>query len=103
MASANELEKFRTNSPYLASFEALMRSRHSGLAMARISSSVLSMIFTDFRTAAMLLLIHQVVAGRFFHRVFARLRIAARNRQHVPVGVVHLHGVPAVVVARPAR
>src|SRR5690606_27329366 len=46
MARARELEKFFANSPYLPSLEALTRSRHRRLAVARISSSVFSMMFT---------------------------------------------------------
>src|SRR5262245_42710997 len=92
MASAMELEKFLANSPYLPSFEALTRSRHSGLAMDRISSSFFSVMFIP----------DEVIAGRLLHGVLAGHRIAARNRQNVPVGVVHLHGVAAVVVTRPA-
>src|SRR6185503_2670973 len=92
MASAMALEKFFANSPYLPSFEALTRSRQSGLAIARISASVFSVMF----------ILHQVIARRLLHGVLAGLRIAARNRQHVPVRVVHLHGVAPVVVARPA-
>src|SRR5688572_30732612 len=109
MASAMAREKLRANSPYLPSFEDLTRSRHSGLAMARISSSVFSVMFTEeigfmgIATPGMLVLVpDQVIARRLLHGVFACLRIAARNRQHVPVRVVHLHGVAAVVVAGPA-
>src|SRR5262245_57806977 len=102
MVRAMALEKCFENSPYLPSFEALTRSRHSGLARARISSSVFSMMFTEDSTAAMLFLVHEVIAGRLLHRVLARLRIAAGNREHVPVRVIHLHGVAAVVVAGPA-
>src|SRR5688572_17694370 len=46
---------------------------------------------------------HQVITRRLLHRVLAALRIAARNGQHVPVRVVHLHRIAPVVVARPAR
>src|SRR3990172_66069 len=46
MASAMELEKFLTNSPYLPSFEYLTRSRHRGSAIDFISSSVFSIMFT---------------------------------------------------------
>jgi hypothetical protein len=46
MASASELEKFLTKSPYLPSFECLTSSRQKGSAMARISGSVFSMMFT---------------------------------------------------------
>src|SRR5688500_168448 len=92
MASAIALEKLRANSPYLPSFEDLTRSRHSGFAMARISSSVFSVMFIP----------DEVIARRLLHGVFTGVRIAARNREHVPVRVVHLHGVAAVVVARPA-
>src|SRR5688572_25486496 len=108
MASARELEKFFTNSPYLPSFEYFTRSRHSGLAMARISSSVFPVMFTEesgfkgIATSDMLLLVpDQVIAGRLLHGVFAGDRIATRHGQHVPVGVVYLHGVAPVVVARP--
>src|SRR3954469_16462510 len=45
MARAMEFEKFLTNSPYFPSFEFLTSSRHRGLAMTKISSSVLSMMF----------------------------------------------------------
>src|SRR5512134_3378664 len=121
MASARELEKFLTNSPYLPSFECLMRSRHRGKAMARISASVFSMMFARasprggesgfaglktydmLASSALLVFPDQVIAGRLLHGVFTGLRVAARNRQHVPVCVVHLHGVAPVVVARPAR
>src|SRR5215204_2623174 len=92
MASAMALEKLRANSPYLPSFEDLTRSRHSGAAMARISSSAFSVMFIP----------DQVIARRLLHGVFAAVRIAARNRQHVPVCIVHLHGVAPVVVTRPA-
>src|SRR4026207_1664971 len=92
MASAMALEKFRANFPSLPSVEDLTRSRHSGFAMARISSSVFSVIFIP----------DEVIARRLLHGVFAALRIAARDRQHVPVRVVHLQGVPPVVVTRPA-
>src|SRR5512134_1717293 len=119
MASARELEKFLTNSPYLPSFDCLMRSRHRGRAMARISSSVLSTMlardspragesgFAGLKTydmpapSALLVFPDQVIAGRLLHGVFTGFRVAARNRQHVPVRVVHLHGVAPVVVARP--
>src|SRR5687768_15090495 len=101
MASARELEKFFTKSPYLPSFEYFTKSRHSGLAMAKISSSVFS-VMLGLATASMLLLVHQVVARRLLHGVVTGLRIPARNREHVPVRVVHLHGVAPVVVARPA-
>src|SRR5688572_26985765 len=106
MASAMALEKLRANSPYLPSLEDLTRSRHSGLAMARISSSVFSVMFTEDNSSIsdMLGLVpDQVIARRLLHGVFAGLRIAARNRQDVPVRVVHLHGIPPVVVTRPAR
>src|SRR5580765_7967281 len=114
MASAMALEKFLANSPYLPSFEDLTRSRHSGPAMARISPSVFSVMFTrasarpetgfkGIATVAMLVLVpHEVIARRLLHGVFAALRIATRNRQHVPICVVHLHGVAPVVVTRPA-
>src|SRR5687768_15280036 len=93
MASAMALEKFLAKSPYLPSFEDLTRSRHRGSAMARISASVFSMMFT---------IRNQVITGRLLHGVLAGLRIATRNGQHVPVCVVHFHGVAPVVIARPA-
>src|SRR5688572_25550777 len=52
MASAMALEKLRANSPYLPSLEDLTRSRHSGLAMARISSSVFWVMFTEENSGA---------------------------------------------------
>src|SRR5688572_9973357 len=107
IASASPFANLLTNSPYLPSLECLRRSRHKGSARARISSSVLSMMFTPgvlpSGGMAGLLFVHQVVAGRLLHGVFAGLRIAARDREHVPVLVVHLHHVAAIVVARPAR
>src|ERR1700726_3102696 len=108
MASARDLAKFLTNSPYLPSLEYLRRSRHRGSAMARISSSVLSMMFNAslmFNGGFRLWLVvrDQVIAGRLLHGVFAAFRIASRNGQHVPVLVVQLHDIAAVVVARPAR
>src|SRR5688572_17156697 len=115
MASAMALEKFLANSPYFPSFEDLIRSRHSGPAMARISSSVFSVMFTrasprveeigfiGIATPGMLVLVpDQVIARRLLHGVFTGIRIAARNRQHGPARVVHLHGVTPVVVTRPA-
>src|SRR5690349_7045187 len=93
MASAKELEKFFTKSPYLPSFEFFTRSRQSGFAMARISSSVFSVMFIP----------DEVIARRLLHGVLAGLGIAARDREHVPVGVVDLHRVAPVVIARPAR
>src|SRR5580704_18024943 len=45
---------------------------------------------------------NQMITGRLLHGVFTCLRIAAGNSQYVPVCVVDLHGVAAVVVARPA-
>src|SRR5690349_7110658 len=129
MASASGLAKFRTNSSYLPSLEHLRRSRHSGSAIARISSSVFSIMFNAsfclrrwllaplkaviamrlmlnasfWLLRWLLALLSEVIAGRFLHGVFAGFRIAARDRQHVPVLVVHLHDVPPVVVAGPAR
>src|SRR5688572_4288298 len=82
MASAMALEKLRANSPYLPSLEDLTRSRHSGFAMARISSSVFWVMFTEENssTSDMLGLVpDQVIARRL------------------------LHGVTPVVVTRPAR
>src|SRR4029079_18534356 len=52
---------------------------------------------------SLLIFRNQMITGRLFHGVLAGFRIAARNRQDVPVFVVHLHGVAAVVVARPTR
>src|SRR5688572_3157682 len=129
MASARGLAKFRTNSSYLPSLEHLRRSRHRGSAIARISSSVLSIMFSaSFRLRRWLLgplktviagrlmfnasfclprwllgLLSEVIARRFLHGVFAGFRIATRNGEHVPILVVHLHDVPSVVVTGPAR
>src|SRR5687768_4496186 len=103
MASARGLENILANSPYLPSLECLSRSRHRGSAKARISSSVLSMMFNASFCFRLVLLRDQVIAGRLLHGVFAGLRIATRDGQHVPVLVVDLHDVAAVVVARPAR
>src|SRR5687768_1130487 len=107
MASASDLANFPTNASYLPSFECLRRSRHSRSAIARISSSVFSMMFNaivfnaDF--CLRLVVVDEVIAGRLLHGVLAGFRIAARNGQHVPVLVVHLHDVSPVVVTRPAR
>lgn len=46
--------------------------------------------------------IHQVIKGRFLHRVFTSLAVTARNSQAVPVFIIQLHEVAAVVVTRPA-
>src|SRR5882757_5093625 len=102
MASASDLANFLTNSPYSPSLEYLRRSRHRGSAMARISSSVVSMMF-NASFCLWLVVRDQVIAGRLLHGVFAGFRIATRNGQHVPVLVVQLHDIAAVVVARPAR
>src|SRR4051794_37651378 len=107
MASARDLANLATNSPYLPSLECLRRSRHRGSAMARISSSLNSMMFnaTVFNASFCLwfAVLDQVIAGRFLHGVFAGFRIATRDREHVPVLVVHLHDVSPVVVTRPTR
>src|SRR5690242_3383527 len=119
MARASSPEKCLTKSPYLPSFEYWTRLRHRGLAIARISSSVFPMMFTrglppseetgfaglttddmrGFSGISLLVVRHQVIARRFLHGVLAGLRVAPRNSQHVPVRVVHFHGVAPVVVA----
>src|SRR5487761_2488826 len=99
MARAKDLANLATNSPYLPSLECLRRSRHRGSARARISSSVLSMMFNASFCLRRFVVCNQVIAGRLLHGVFAGLWIATRNGQHVPVLVVHVHGVAAVVVA----
>src|SRR4051812_41745437 len=100
MASASDLANFATNSPYLPSLECLRRSRHSGSARARISSSLFSMMFTckaSFGLGLRLLVVrNEVIARRLLHGVFAGFRIPARDGEHVPVLVVHLHDVAAV-------
>src|SRR5688572_15144810 len=105
MASAKGFANFWTNASYLPSLEHLRRSRHSGSARARISSSVFSMMFNaGFRLRMLCLGVgDEVIARRLLHGVLAGIRIAPRHGQHVPVLVVDLHDVPAVVVARPAR
>src|SRR5690242_14558517 len=107
MASARDLANLATNSPYLPSLECLTRSRHSGSAVARISSSVSSMMFNATLLNASfrlwLVVLDQVIARRLLHRVFPGFRIATRDGEHVPVLVVHLHHVSPVVVTRPTR
>src|SRR4029077_20281422 len=94
MASARELEKFCTNSSYLPWFEWVTRPRHSGSAMARVSSSLFSMMFMHAIFCAGILLLvvsNQVITRRLLHGLFASFRIATRNSQHVPVFVVYFH------------